>query len=294
MHCATLRAALVRSSGFSREWIRFFRLKAELRTLEHSDAAEVQHSSDERPRCRWRRAGLALLLAPLVFLLSGCVYLRLLELKHQLADFDANFEIATDDGVRLTCRHPVLLTGDVRWLGVPPETARRIGQAEQWQIRWVKQLPPGVTESQQFDIAVNLTFVDDRLTRLAIPERYFAVMPKKFLIGVIRSLGGGHVDKTHFKIEADISAAEMAAARPRLPSIDKLLGRPSEEHVEGAATVARYRYVPATKESRAGVFDMALRFDTASGELLRWQGHTPMGNLAFNFGREPTAAPSPP
>src|SRR3954465_7818542 len=108
-------------------------------------------------------------------------------------------------------------------------------------------------------------------------------MPKKFLVGVIKSLGQGRISKSEKKIEAAVSAAEIAAARPKLPAIDKLLGRPSDERVEGTTTIVRYRYVPSTKESRAGVFDMHLTFDTASGELLKWQGFTPVGKIGFDF-----------
>ena len=79
----------------------------------------------------------------------------------------------------------------------------------------------------------------------------------------------------------------MAAARPKLPAIDQLLGRPSEERVDGPRTIVRYRYVPATPEVPAGVFEMQLTFDTQSGELLKWQGFTPVGRIGFNF--PPTA-----
>jgi hypothetical protein len=150
-------------------------------------------------------------------------------------------------------------------------------------VRWIKQLPLGVTEKLEYDIVLELGFVEDKLTRVTIPERYFAIMPKEFLIGVIKSLGRGKIDKSQKKIEANVSAAEVAAARPSLPSIDKLLGQPSEERVEGTSTIVRYRYVPSTKESRAGVFDMTLHFDTKSGELLHWQGKTPVGNIGFTF-----------
>ena len=238
---------------------------------------------ESAPLVRAPRIVTGVLVCACALLLSGCVYLRLLELKHQLGKFDEFFALQTHDGLALRCHQPVLLSGDVRWLGVLPEHTKRLGRAEQWQVRWVKQLPPGVTEKVQFDIVLDLTFADDKLTRVAIPERYFAVMPKTFLVGVIKSLGGGKVDKSQKKIEAAVSAAEIAAARPNLPALDKLLGQPSEEHEEGPLTITRYRYVPATKESRAGVFDMVLTFDTKSGELLRWQGKTPMGNIAFSF-----------
>lgn len=207
----------------------------------------------------------------------------MLELKQQLGKFDQFFGLQTNDGLALVCHTPVLRTSDVRWIGLGPEKIRKLGHAESWQVRWVKELPEGVTEATQFDIVLELSFADDKLSRVAIPERYFAVMPKPFLIGVIKSLGRGKIDKAGKKIEAEVSAAEIAAARPSLPAIDKLLGVPSEEHVEGTTTIVRYRYTPVTKDARAGVFDMRLTFDTRSGELLKWQGFTPVGRIGFDF-----------
>jgi hypothetical protein len=225
----------------------------------------------------------ALLLVACTLLFSGCVYLRLLELKKQIDRFDQFFGLQTSDGVAIICHDPVLKTGDVRWIGLKPETVKTLGAAEQWQVRWIKQLPPGVKEKIEYDIMLELWFANDRLTRVKIPERYFSVMPKQFLIGVIRSLGRGKIDKSEKKIDATISAAEVAAARPDLPSIDKLLGRPTEEHEEGPNTIVRYTYIPSTKESKAGVFDMKLTFETKSGELLKWQGTTPVGHIGFDF-----------
>lgn len=225
----------------------------------------------------------ALVVAAVALVLSGCVYLRLLEVKQQLGKFDEFFALQTHDGLAIVCQTPVLRSNDVRWIGLSPEHTKKLGHAEQWQVRWVKQLPAGMTEKTAFDIVLELSFANDKLSRVAIPERYFAVMPKPFLIGVIKSLGRGKIDKAGRKIEAEISAAEIAAARPKLPAIDKLLGKPSEERVEGETTIVRYRYVPATKESRAGVFDMHLTFHTDTGELLKWQGFTPVGKIGFDF-----------
>lgn len=231
----------------------------------------------------WTRICLAFALASAALFLGGCVYLRLLELKKQLGDFDRHFALQTADGVGLICHTPVLTPSDVRWIGLRPEQTRTLGRAEQWQVRWVKQLPVGIAEPGQYDIVVDLGFANNKLNKVTIPERYFAVMPKEFLVGVIKSLGRGKIDKSDKSVEASVSAAEVAAARPKLPAIDKLLGRPSEEYEEGANTILRYRYIPATKESRAGVFDMHLTFHTKSGELLRWHGKTPIGNISFNF-----------
>ena len=102
-------------------------------------------------------------------------------------------------------------TSDVRWIGLKPESVKTLGAAEHWHVRWVKQLPPEVKEKNEYDILLELGFTRDQLTRVKIPERYFAVMPKQFLVGVIRSLGKGRIDKSQKRIEATVSAAEVAA-----------------------------------------------------------------------------------
>ena len=231
---------------------------------------------------------LAPLLLTAALLGSGCVYLRLLELKRQIDRFDQFFALQSTDGLAIICHTPVLRTSDIRWFGVKPETIRRVGEAERWHVRMVKQLPPGVTEKIEYDILLEFTFAQEKLTRVAVPEKYFAVMPKSFLVGVIKSLGRGKIDKSGKAIDAIVSAADVAAARPSLPSIDKLLGQPSEEREEGTHTIVRYRYTPATQEPRPGVFDMHLTFHTRSGELLKWQGQTPVGRIGFDFGGDRT------
>jgi hypothetical protein len=85
-----------------------------------------------RPRRRLRHGGrraAAFGLAALGLLLGGCVYLRLLAFKRQLADFDRHFTLQTDDGLRLGCLTPVLLPEDFRWLGLTPETVKTLGQS---------------------------------------------------------------------------------------------------------------------------------------------------------------------
>lgn len=233
-----------------------------------------------------RRVWAALGLACGALLLGGCVYLRLLELKRQFAQFDRHFALQTTEGLRIVAQHPVLLMDDVRWIGLRPETIKRLGRAEQWQVRWVKQLPPGVAEKATFYIALDLSFADGKLSGIAIPESYFALVPKELVIGMLRSLGAADVDKRGRKVEAAVGAEAARLGRPNLPTVDKILGTPTEEREEGRHTIQRYRYVLATREPKGGGFEMILRYDTKSGELLHWQGKTPMGNIAFDFARK--------
>jgi hypothetical protein len=229
------------------------------------------------------RAWIALGMACSGLLLGGCVYLRLLELKNQLANFERHFNLQTDDGLRILCRNPVLGQNDVRWLGLKPASMRKLGVAEQWHVRWEKELPPGVKDDTDFYIGLDLMFAEGRLTGISVPESYFQLIPKSFVLGVIQSMGGADVDKTRRKVEARVASQAVAMARPELPDIYKVLGIATEEREEGPITVQRYRYRLVTTESQPGTFEMTLRFHTASGHLLHWHGRMPRGNIAFSF-----------
>lgn len=238
------------------------------------------------PMRRTARLSLAAALGLVALLLGGCVYLRLLELKKQFARFDENFTLETAHGLKLRARDPVLRASDVRWIGIRPETIDKLGGAERWHVRWLKQLPEGVTEESKFFIALELMFAGGKLSGITIPETYFELLPKDFVVGVVRSLGGAAIDKSSREVAAAISADEIRQARPRLPAIDKILGVPTEERVEGRFTVQRYRYIPATAEPGGQAFEMWLRYETKTGELLHWQGRTPVGNIAFDFSKD--------
>jgi hypothetical protein len=234
------------------------------------------------------RRVLACGLAAAALLLGGCVFLRLLQLKLQLDDFDRNFAVATSDGLVITCHRPVMRPDDVRWFGAKPETITRSGTAEHWHLRMVKELPPGTVEAARYDILLELTFVDGRLNRVKVPEEYFAAVPKVAILELIRSLGRGAVDQGSRSIEA--SVAHAGPARPTLSSVHQLLGAPSELSTVGPRTLRRYRFRPATTEPEPGVFDLTMTFDTASGDLRRMDSRTPVGTIGFKFPPAPSAS----
>ncbi|HVS52119.1 MAG TPA: hypothetical protein VHD62_07155 [Opitutaceae bacterium] len=237
------------------------------------------HAARRRPR-----AWLVAALAPVAFLLGGCVYLRLLELKHQLADFDRNFTIQTTNGLRLTCLHPVLLSSDVRWLGLGPSTVQKLGAAERWHLRWIKQLPPGVEEKGNFEIAFDLIFVDGKLTTFLLSESYFALMPKDFLIASIKSLGGAKVNEKDRSVESRLAAPDRAAFTPPSRSdITGMLGVPTEEHREGDRLMLRYRCVSDAPGLGDREFDIRLVFDAGTDRLLQTTGRIPIGTLNLDF-----------
>lgn len=244
------------------------------------------------PRARkWFAAGLA----SLALLFGGCVFLRLLAFKRQLGEFDRNFTLETKDGVRLNCLNPVLLSDDFRWLGITPETVKQLGRAEQWHVRWVKQQSPGVTEKVVFDVDAELMFTDGKLTRLYVPERYFALIPKSFLIDLMRGVGAADVDRAVRSAAVNLAANGDKKLDPQVnqTALVTLLGPPNEQRIEGARTLMRYVYAPTPPREKGGRFEMTFSFETTTGRLLLLKGRLPtIGALSFSF--EPPAAPKTP
>lgn len=125
------------------------------------------------------RRVLAFFLLAAALFLSGCVYLRLLELKKQFARFETFFKIDTAEGLRIECLKPLLLPNDVRWLGVYPEsTTVAPDKVENWRVRWVKEAPPGTPEETVHDVELYARFIDDRLSQVSIPENISNSFPR--------------------------------------------------------------------------------------------------------------------
>lgn len=224
-------------------------------------------------------------LASLALLLGGCVYLRLLTLKNQLSAFDRHFTLDTKDGVRLGCLKPVLLTSDLHWLGITPEHIRTLGQSEQWQIRWVKQLPAGTTESTAYDLSIAMIFTEGKLTRVFVPERFFALISKSFFVDLLRGMGAANINRG--ARTADVHLADTGGKTPGAPitrdTLLNFLGRPGAERVEDNRLVMDYRFITTPPVADSRPIDLAFSFDAQSGQLHRINGRSRVGRMSFNF-----------
>jgi hypothetical protein len=240
---------------------------------------------ERRPRS-WLKLGAVALAA---LFLSGCVYLRLLQLKRQIAAFDEHFVFHSESGLRLECLHPVLLADDLRFLGFYPATVRKVGVAEQWHIRWLKQRAAGATEKVRYEISFDLTFSADKLTALHIPENYFAFMPKEVVIAGVKSLGGAQVDKAQRSILAQLRDKVIP---PSAKGVAEMLGPPTDQKIEGDRETFHYHFVSDDPGAKGKDFDLRLVFDAQSGDLRETIGRLPVGNLHLKFDPPPARAPN--
>ena len=230
-----------------------------------------------------RRRLFALLLLACVAAFSGCVYLRLLDLKKQFSRFDQHFKADLTDGLRIECLDPLLQVGDARWLGIFPESITTAGTAEDWRVRWVKESSPGPLETSVYDVELSARFVDGRLARVGIPERYFAFCSKELFLNLLRSTGEARIDRSSRSAEVDNKPA-TEGPQPKLPtieSIDGMLGRPTEFTKKEGLTIYRYRYKPMTTEKKARSLEVSFAFNDSTGFLQTLTAKLPTGTIHF-------------
>lgn len=220
----------------------------------------------------------------LALVFSGCVYLRLLELKKQFARFETFFKTDTTDGVRIECLKPLLLASDVRWLGIFPESITAgPEETENWKVRWVKEAPPGPPEATVHDVELHARFTGGRLSHVSIPERYFEFFPKELFVNLLRSTGGARIDRSARSAEVENTAPPDA---PEIPyptreSIDGMLGRPTEQSSAEGLDVFRYRYHTVTTEKDAEPIEVTFSFGSTDGRLRTLRAKLPTGTINY-------------
>lgn len=226
-------------------------------------------------------------------LLTGCVYLRLLQLKWQLASFDEYVEVEHKDGLAFVFKKPLLLTDDMRWLGFFPSETEKDGEFDHWNMIFDKQYKEPSDEPDIYDMSVQLTFEEERLKSLRLSEAYLAIIPADLLVTMARSLGGAEIDRKNrtasVSIEDDEDGTTYEFTVPTIEDTITLLGKPYRESKEEMSVINRYHYHlkrPKDKEkadAKKPVYWIEMTFDSETGKLRRTLGDFYGGTLDIRF-----------
>ncbi len=225
-----------------------------------------------------------LLLAALL-LNSGCVYLRLLGVKRQCAQFEKYFEVNDKQGLYILFRKPVLYDQDVRWMGIESFQREKTENGEIWKVVLAKLHENAEDENRNFDITISFFFQNRKLQGIRVPESYLIVFPKEFIIFMLKTIGGGKVDLEKRTLTADSktvtreSKSELQKIKiPQKSDVLKLLGKPySAEDIQGV-NVFTYRYrvkafTSGNTESEKELYWAKLIFKKDSEQLLKVQAN---------------------
>ncbi len=192
----------------------------------------------------YRGRVLLLGLAGAVLLLSSCVYLRLLEVKKQLQDFDANFTIGGRSELVIEFKNPVLRTKDVRFL-IGADPVFQTGEEDLVQhFEFDLVRPSSAALSVALErLSLDLVSRRGKLAKIIVPEKFMLLFPRNIVVETLKQAKDAEVFELKKLARAQIHLAPETEAE--LPSHAKtllLLGEPLDSVPEGNLQVLTYRY----------------------------------------------------
>lgn len=225
----------------------------------------------------------------MALLLTGCVYLRLLELKRQLADFDRFFVVEASEGLELRFREPVLRDNDVLSLGIEPAERVRAGAVELWHFLWIKDAAPGDAPGVTYEQTADFVFVNRKLAVIRIPERFFAFFPKSRVIASLRSMGQAQVDRTRRIASGALASSASDDSMPPLRQTDlvAMLGAPVAMGGSDEAPEWRYTFKAVRAGRRTGPIDVVFTLRPQTGTVVRVKGLLVAGTIEFDYSGAP-------
>jgi hypothetical protein len=180
----------------------------------------------------------------LLFIVSstGCVYLRLLKVKRQLNDFENNFELNDQNGLKFVFKNPVLLSDDIIWLMKNDPLSR--GQYENGEI-WVyvleKQYLDENTDKVNYDIPILFYVHDDKLVEMTFPERFLKNLSKPLLIKMLGSMGKSSISKSTRTAGTEFKGSNSDEI-PKKRYIISVLGKPYKDETTEHTEMFTYLY----------------------------------------------------
>ena len=213
--------------------------------------------------------------------LTGCVWLRLLEIKYQLADFDENVRVEqVQKHFVLHLKNPVLLSDDFVYLSKlrPSRTEQVSGGGYRWYLDFTFN-PAKTPEQKTKKVSFCMTYTaDHKLSSFDFSPLFLEMAPAQFLEASIRSLGAGKIDQEKRQLKVDPQdLPKLNASLPKMAQVKAVLGPPVEEATEEGLKVLIYRFNADSLVVDNDYMDRReaeamLYFDPAKDDLVRLKG----------------------
>ncbi len=236
---------------------------------------------------RPKRVIASLGLVAFVVFITGCVYLRLLEVKRQLSNFEDYFKIENQHELTLVCLKPVLLPEDVIWLTkLNPTSKEQTDQGELWRYIFEKRYSGSKNEDGNFDIPVTMLFQNGKLREVRLPERFSRVVSKSLLIKMFKSMGSAKVSKLKGSASSKFEGKDSLEI-PTEQFVVRVLGKPFDIEDSDHTPKFIYRYDLKRAEPGPSSEDSELRtrftFQRGDERLLKAEGKFSRFNMSMDF-----------
>lgn len=226
----------------------------------------------------WRkgaRAAVCAMLGASAALLTGCVYVRLLALKNQLAEFDTYVQVEHAPALTFIMKEPVLLDEDVILLiGKMPTAVTTNANLVTWDYAYVnvaapRPAPGAAPPPDAFHLVMQ--FRDGLLYSMVAPGQIVDLWGEDFLSAAARSLGRARIVTRSYNMKwSGIFPAGKAPPVPTQADMARLLG-PARRTQDGRKErVVEYEYgiLPlGPDDSDGGRIRSTFRFLSADGRM---------------------------
>lgn len=223
--------------------------------------------------------------------LSGCVYLRLLEVKNQLAKFDDYFSVEVTDTLTMHLKEPVLYDSDILYLTElnPSRTdTTEDGSTFIYQFVKVEETPTPGNQDLIFSTAFN---EEKKLDAIEFSQTILQIVPAKFLELSIRAVGHGKVDKRKRQIKGDIEkVAQEGLEIPTYDQMMQVMGKPYKGTMLNEGLSVMYRYELKTDSTGGKAEDrkkavVNMLFDKETRQLKQVAGNFAGMKISINYSR---------
>ena len=250
-----------------------------------------------------------------LLLLSGCVWLRLLSLKDQFADFDRWIEVPPEPGLELRFRRPVLLAEDLDTLitGKPTASASADDVTVQSYAFSHIPSPEGPDPLGASPILVLLVGIrSGKVAFVSLPPEVFRVVPRELALRGMRALGHATVDTGKHSAMASVDFHGTRSVLPTRAELIALFGTPNSVKLIDGRERVLWRYQLQGESLRTDgkpvIAAMAFAFAPGAERPLRFQvnisgmwlyldlpqADPPTGSQAGPPGPQPLPAPAAP
>ena len=227
-----------------------------------------------------RRGPCLLLALAALTVLSGCVWLRLLSLRDQFADFDRAITVPDGPGIELRFRRPVLLAEDLATLiKARPTATVTLAETTVQSYAFVhitsEQGPDPRTAAAQ--LILTATIRGGRVTAVELPPEVFRAIPRAVALRAMRALGKAQVDQGNRSASTQVDLTGIAAPLPTRLELIQLFGLPNSVHREIGRDRLLWRFRLVGESLRSDgqpvVAAIALAFPAGSDRPTRFQAN---------------------
>ena len=230
------------------------------------------------------------LVLSLIILTTGCVFLRLLEVKRQLNDFNNYFQINDQNGFSLVFLKPTLRTEDILWLAKrPPTLDEEKDQGKVWTYLFEKDYRGQKDEEGNFDIPVIMYFQKDKLREIRFPERFLKVLSKPLLARMFESMGSAEINEWNRSASSKFEGKDSMEI-PKKEQVTLVLGKPFYNKDSKSDSIFTYKYnlKNDATNSKGKQFNLWIKFafNQLDERLLKVDGNFSRLKVSMDFNIE--------